>query len=58
MALATPMANWFTVCGNRKRELTIHVGDSGSLELLASFCPSISTSVFLSSFQSDARRKM
>ena len=57
-AWATAMANWFTVCANRKRELTIHVGDSGSLELRASFCPSISASGFLSSVQSEARRKM
>ena len=57
-ALATAMANWFIVYANRKRELTIYVGDSVSLELRASFCPSTSASFFLSSLQSEARRKM
>ena len=56
-ALATAMAYWSIVCANRKRELTIHVGDSGSLKLRASFCPSISATVFLSFLQGEARRK-
>ena len=57
-AMAVAKTNWFIVCANRKRELTIHVGDSGSLELRASFCTPISASVFLSSLQSEARHKM
>ena len=57
-ALATAMANGFVVCAHRKRDLTIFVDDLGSLELRASSCPCISASVFLSSLQSEARRKM